>query len=166
MSTPALQQQPGQKTEISLSYDAFGRLVLERPGAERLVGVAPVRCFPFSAPGGPVSFCDENGREVYCLAALEDLPADTRKALENDLARRELMPLIRKILDVTPPPEPTTWRVETDRGERQFVLSSDDDVRRVGTDGALIADEHGLRFLIRDMRSLDSQSRKILERYL
>jgi hypothetical protein len=152
--------------QIQLDYDPFGRLVVSLPGGERVVGVVPVRCFPFSAPAEHISLCDEHGREVYCLAHLDALPAETRARLEQDLSRRELLPLIQRIRSVSPGAEPTTWHVDTDRGETCFTLPSEDNIRRLATHGALIADSHGVRYRILDSRRLDPHSRKILSQYL
>ena len=151
---------------LSLEYDSFGRLVLLTPAGERHAGVFPVRAFPFSAPVSCVSFCDEQGHEVYFLPELASLPAKTRELLEADLARRELIPVIRRIVSASPGAEPTEWHVETDRGEAHFTLNSEDNIRRMGAGGALITDSHGIRFRIEDLQALDPHSRRILRRYL
>ena len=52
------------------------------------------------------------------------------------------------------------------RGETQFVLKVDEDIRRVGEASLLIADNHGINFLVRDMFRIDKHSRKILDRFL
>lgn len=155
-----------QSPPIDLAYDPFGRLVLTTPAGERFSGVMPVRAFPFSAHDECISFCDDHGHEVYFLPALADLPGAVRTLLEADLARREFIPVIRQIYSVSPGAEPTRWHVLTDRGEARFVLNSEDSIRRMGTDGALIADSHGVRFRIDDSRALDPHSRRILRRYL
>lgn len=153
-------------SSISLDYDPFGRLVLSTPEGERHVGVYPVRAFPFSAPETCVAFCDEQGHEVYFLPELAGLDAKTRELLAADLARREFIPVIRRIVSVSPGAEPTEWHVETDRGEARFTLVSEDSIRRMGASGALITDSHGIRFRIDDSRALDPHSNRILRRYL
>jgi hypothetical protein len=153
-------------TAIALEYDAFGRLVLTTPTGEKRVGVAPVRAFPFSAPSECISFCDENGREIYFLAEKKVLPAPVRDLLENDLAKREFIPVIRKIYSVSAGAEPTDWHVLTDRGETRFVLNNEDNIRRMGANGALVTDSHGVRFRIHDANDLDAHSLRILRRYL
>jgi hypothetical protein len=76
------------------------------------------------------------------------------------------MPQVRRILEVRGAVEPTEWEVETDRGPARFVLNSEDDVRRLGEDRALILDAHGIRYLIPSLSALDGRSRRLLERYL
>lgn len=151
---------------LELDYDPFGRLVLTMPSGEKHAGVVPVRAFPFAAPTAWISFCDDQGREVYCLNDLSELTAAVRQTLEADLARREFVPVIRKIFSVSPGAEPTTWYVATDRGETRFELTSEDSIRRMGNSGALVVDSYGIRYRIPDLEGLDPASRKILRRYL
>jgi hypothetical protein len=151
---------------IALEYDPFGRLVLTTAARERHAGVVPVRGFPFSAPSTCISFCDESGGEVFFLPDLGQLDLPMRDLLEADLARREFIPVIRSIYSVSSGAEPTDWHVLTDRGETRFVLNNEDNIRRMGPRGALIADSHGIRFRIEDTRTLDAHSRRILRRYL
>ena len=86
--------------------------------------------------------------------------------MERDLARREFVPLIRRILSVPADTEPTQWEVETDRGTTHFMLNTSDDVRRLSADRALVIDSQGVRYLVDDLSQLDATSRRILERYL
>ena len=151
---------------LNLAYDAFGRLVLSLPAGERFCGVVPVRGFPFSAPGTCISFCDEHGHEVFFLTDLALLAPSVRQLLEADLARREFIPVIRNIYSVSAGAEPTDWHVLTDRGETRFVLNNEDNIRRMGSRGALITDSHGIRFRIENTAALDAHSRRVLRRYL
>lgn len=151
---------------IRLSRDAFGHLVLALPSGQVHAGVVPVRSFPFTAPREWISFCDDHGREVYCLPHLNLLAAETRAALEADLARREFIPVIRRIHSVSPGADPTDWHVSTDRGETRFTLNSEDQIRRMGPNAALITDSHGIRYLLADLTALDVGSRRLLRRYL
>jgi hypothetical protein len=150
---------------IRLAHDAFGRLVLTLPSGEVHAGVSPVRAFPFSAPTQWISLCDERGHEVLCLAELAALEPEARATLEAELARRELVPVIRRIHAVVEGGGSSEWHVATDRGDTRFELTSEDSVRRMG-DGALIIDAHGIRYRILDARALDSHSRKILRTYM
>ena len=97
---------------------------------------------------------------------LSTLEPAAREALESDLARREFVPQVRRILSVPADTEPTEWEVETDRGRTRFLLNSGDDVRRLGPHRALIVDAQGIRYLIDDTRALDGFSRRIVDRYL
>jgi hypothetical protein len=47
------------------------------------------------------------------------------------------------------------------------VLRGDEDIRRIGKDNALlIADVHGIQYLVRDQFALDTASKKILDRFM
>jgi len=77
------------------------------------------------------------------------------------------MPVISEIVGVTSFSTPCTWTVFTDRGATEFVLRGDEDIRRIGTDGCLlIADSHGIQYLVRDQFALNNHSKKILDRFL
>ena len=151
---------------FALHHDAWGRLVLTDAGGQQHVGVTPVRSFPLSDPEHWISICDGSGRELACVESLPDLPPDTRRVLEDDLARREFVPVIRRVLGVSSYLEPAEWDVDTDRGRTQFVLKSEDDVRRLSLHSAMIFDSQGIRYLVPDTRVLDSVSRRAVERYL
>jgi hypothetical protein len=151
---------------IALAYDPFGRLVLTTPAGETHTGVFPVRGFPFSAPASCISFCDESGHEVFFLPDLAQLERPARELLEADLARREFVPVVREIYSVSAGAEPTDWHILTDRGETRFTLNNEDNIRRMGTHGALVTASHGVRFRIDDTRALDPHSRRLLRRYL
>jgi len=150
----------------TLALDAFGRLVLDMPGSGPLVGVVPVRCFPFSAPTQRITLCDPHGAEVACIEDLSRLPTPLRLLVEDELARREFLPVITRILEVSPGGEPSAWHVVTDRGRTRFVLASEDHVRRLGAEGLLITASDGVRFRVVDHKALDARSRKVLSRYL
>jgi len=75
--------------------------------------------------------------------------------------------VIARIVAVSSFSTPCTWTVSTDRGECEFVLRGDEDIRRVGTDNTLlIADAHGIQYLVPDQLALDAHSKKILDRFL
>lgn len=157
---------PAPTGRVALETDAFGRLVLTSPDGERFVGVVPVRCFPYREPNGLVSFLDEKGREVFCVESWEGLDPALARRLAQEFERRELLPTITRVRSVSDTAEPTLWQVDTDRGPVGFTLPSEDNIRRLGEHGALIADVHGVRYRIVDLRALDAFSRKLLNRYL
>jgi Domain of unknown function (DUF1854) len=76
------------------------------------------------------------------------------------------MPEIRRLKNVSSFATPSTWTVETDRGETSFVLKGEEDIRRLAPGVLLVADSHGVQFLIRGLSSMDRHSRKLLDRFL
>jgi hypothetical protein len=153
-------------TPFALHSDAWGRLVLTDADGRQHIGVEPVRAFPISDPRHGLALLDAEGRELAWIDRLDDLATPVRRVLEEDLARREFLPVICRILRVSAPVEPSEWEVETDRGMTAFVLNSEDDVRSLSDHRALIYDARGIRYLIPDLRRLDATSRRLLERYL
>jgi hypothetical protein len=156
----------GQPRAFSLEHDAWGQLVFVDETGERHVGAEPVRGFPISDPDRWISICDAEGRELIVIEDASSLAPEVRAVLEQDLARREFVPVIRRLLNVPPDAEPTVWEVETDRGPTWLVLNNPDDVRRLGMHRALVIDAQGIRYLIDDIRQLDTASRRIVDRYL
>jgi hypothetical protein len=156
----------GRLARVSFSYDSLGRLVFRDAEGREHVDVTPVRGFPISEPDFGVSICDSAGHELLWIERLTDLPAEPRERLRTDLARREFMPVLQRIMRISTNAEPCEWEVETDRGRTSFVLRSDEHVRRLDDRRAMVTDAHGVSYLIPDLTSLDVASRRYLERYL
>jgi hypothetical protein len=150
--------------DFTLQRDAWGQIVLTDAAGERYVGVTPVRAFPISDAGRWISICDAQGHEIVSLEKLGDAPPEVRAMLEEELARREFIPRILKIFSATKK-EPSQWEVQTDRGPSTFQINSEDDVRRLEPHQASILDSHGVRYLIPDVRRLDTASRRILDHF-
>ena len=153
-------------TTFTLRRDAFGKLVLTNTEGEEFVGVTPVRSFPVQAPSRGISLVREGGKEVAWIDDLEQVPPEVRSLVTEELDGREFMPEILAIKGVSSFATPSTWTVKTDRGDTDFVLKGEEDIRRLGAYSLLVADSHGIHFLIRDMFAIDKNSRKILDRFL
>ena len=153
-------------TQFELRRDSFGKLVLTAPDGQVHEGVAPVRAFPIQAPDQGISLVLHDGQEVAWIDDLADLPPAIRGLVQDELEGREFMPEILHIVRVSSYATPCTWQVRTDRGDTEFVLKGEEDIRRIGAASLLVADNHGIHFLIRDMFTIDRHSRKILDRFL
>ena len=153
-------------TTFTLHRDPFGKLVMTDADGQVFEGVAPVRAFPIQSPDEGISLVLGDGKEVAWIDRLDALPAPTRSLLQEELEGREFMPEIARVKSVSSFATPCTWYVDTDRGETQFVLKGEEDIRRIGATSLLIADNHGIHFLIRDMFNIDKTTRKILDRFL
>ena len=152
--------------DFQLHRDTFGRLTLIDSEGTAHAGVTTVRAFPISSPEDGIAIVDPYGHELAWIERVDDLPAELRALVEGELASREFMPIISRIVDVSGNATPNTWKVVTNHGDTQFVLKGEEDIRRLGIQGLLIADSHGIHFLIRDRYALDAHSRKILDRFL
>lgn len=149
-----------------LDRNAYGRLVFTDQSGLMQEGVVPVRSFPITDPDQSIALVDSHGHELAWIDHLTDLPEDYRTLIESELANREFMPEIMRLLKVSSFITPNTWQVETDCGEVAFVLKGEEDIRRLTTSSLMITDNHGIHFLIRDRLALDRHSRKLLDHFL
>ncbi|MDH4425411.1 MAG: DUF1854 domain-containing protein [Acidovorax sp.] len=167
MSTATLTPSPRHPVAVQLVRNAHGRLVLVLADGSRHEGVTPVRAFPIAAPAEGLSLVGQDGHELLWLDHLDQLSADARQLVEEELQVREFVPTIEKIVAVSSFSTPSTWDVETDRGPARLVLKAEEDIRRLGgRTRLLIAGGDGVQFRIADTTALDRQSRRILERFL
>lgn len=151
---------------FTLSRNPYGKLLMTAADGQVTEGVAPVRAFPIQSPDEGISLVQGDGKEVAWIEHLNDLPPASRALLIEELEGREFMPEIARVKSVSSFATPCTWFVDTDRGETQFVLKGEEDIRRIGAASLLISDSHGIQFLIRDMFTIDKHTRKILDRFL
>lgn len=157
-------------SDYQLIRNTFGQLVLTTPAGVVYADVVPVRAFALSAPDEGIALVDRHGRELWWLTSLAECVPSVRLLIEETLAERGFMPEILAIHKVSTYATPSRWQVETDRGPTTLTLKSEDDIRRLKFDGQpnglLIADSHGLQFLIRDRTQLDRTSQHFLSRFL
>ena len=154
------------QTSFTLSRNDSGRLVWTGADAQTCAGVVPVRAFPISAAEEGLSLVDADGHELAWIDRLEQLPAGQQELVRQGLQEREFMPEIKRLKGVSGFATPSTWNVETDRGDFELVLKGEEDIRRLTAGTLLVADCHGVQFLIRDLFALDRQSKKLLDRFL
>ena len=154
------------KPDYQLRRDTFGRLLFIGNDGETHTGVVPVRAFPIASPHQGIALVDPHGHELAWIEHLSDLPEDLRTLVDAELASREFMPVISRIVSVSSYATPSTWHVKTDHGDTDLVLKGEEDIRRLALPALLIADSDGIHYLIRDRNALDRQSRKILDRFL
>ena len=153
---------------FAIARNPMGRLVCTLPDGSEHTGVTPVRAFPIGAPDEGLSLVSAEGREIVWVDRLSHLPAAQRVLIEEDLAAREFMPAIRRILGVSTFSTPSTWQLDTDRGPAELVLKAEEDIRRLpGAQAALlITSGHGIVFKVPDLRAMDRHSRRLIERFL
>jgi hypothetical protein len=144
----------------------WGQLVLELPGGIVHAGVEPVRCFPLSDPDRTIAIVDAEGRELVNLPSLDVLNAAAADLVRRELAERDFTPTILRIVSTSSPSPPCRWDVETDRGTTAFQLESEDDVRKLGNSGAVIADANGIRYLVPEIHKLDAYSQRTIRRLI
>lgn len=153
-------------SDFLLSRNSFGRLVLRTADGETHEGVVAVRAFPLATPDEGISLVGADGHELAWVERLDELPEHLRQLVREELAQREFVPVIERLLAVSTFATPSQWRVHTDRGLTQFTLRGEEDIRRFGQARLLIGDSHGMQYLIPDLYALDAHSRALLDRFL
>lgn len=157
---------------VGLEQDRFGQLVLVDAAGRRHAGVHPVRAFPLSAAvqsageEALISLLGRDGHELLWIERFDQLDAASRALLKAELASRQFMPRILRLLDVSSFSTPSNWQVETDRGATQLELKSEDHIRRLPDGRLLIAGGDGVSYLVDNLVALDRHSRRLLERFL
>ncbi|MBL9130286.1 MAG: DUF1854 domain-containing protein [Verrucomicrobiaceae bacterium] len=140
-------------------------LTLSDADGVRHENVRPVRLFPLTDPVHWITLVGENGRELACIEDLSTLDDEQRDILTAALAKREFVPVIQRIVNITRATDGHDWHVETDRGKTTFRLETDESIQSLGGTRLVIIDKAGTRFLIPDAAALDRDSRRRLERY-
>ena len=148
-----------------LERDTLGHLVFTDAKGERHIGVYPVRAFPITAPAAGIGMMNQSGREVCWYPDVALIPKAELNLIEKELAAREFMPVIQRIIKVSTFATPSIWDIETDRGPTRIRLKGEEDIRRIAGNTLLIADSNGLQFLIQDATQLDKTSKKLLDRF-
>lgn len=151
---------------FTLVRNSSGQLVFTSSDGKAHIGAYPVRAFPISAPDNGLSLFTSDGHELAWLPNLEAIPTDIRLLIDEELAQREFMPEIKRIKDVSSFATPSTWFIETDRGDTELVLKAEDHIRRLANNSLLIADSNSVYYLVHNIDRLDKHSRKLLDRFL
>ena len=155
-----------QSDRFDLRCNAAGQWIYTAADGTIHEGVHVVRAFPISDPECGMSIVSDDGRELLWLPSLADLSEDQRQQVNHALSSREFMPEIERIVEVSTFVTPSVWQVRTDRGMTSFTLKGEEDIRRLSGNTLLIADGHGIHYLIRDIGALDKHSRRLLDRFL
>lgn len=163
--TDAIRSKDGTWT-FELSRDAWQHLVLTDGSGRCYSGCTVVPLFPVSTPKEWISILACDGDELVCLRDLDSIRTEDRELVEQELAFREFVPQILRVLWVSGTQEPCEWEVETNFGRTKFVLNSEEDVRRVSAWTVHFVDASGGRFRVEDVRTLDSRSRAYVEWYV
>ena len=153
--------------QIQLSREPKQTLQLTIQGELSHSKIRIVRAFPLSHPDGYVAFLDEKDEEIGMVKDPRELDPQSRKIVEEELDRRYLASVIKKIRSKRTEFGTTYWDVDTDRGRRDFVIQGiQDNVIWLGERRLLLVDVDGNRFEIPDYLFLDKKSMALLEEVL
>ena len=132
---------------------------------EPLADARLARYFPWSLPDAYISIRDKGGKEVVMLRTLDELDADSREVVEQELTDKIFNPKILQVLQVKREFGLSSMSAITDRGEVFFQFHGRDDVRLLSPTRALFRDADGNVYELPDLAALDAASRKHLEHY-
>lgn len=149
-----------------LQRDPLGHWVWTDAQGHRHEFVTVVRAYPVTAPELGAGVMDAEGHELVWFDRLDAVPEDLQACLREALQEREFLPEIRRLKEVSSFSTPSTWTVDTDRGETRFMLKGEEDIRRLTGQVLLVNDADGVQYLIRDLAAMDRQSRKLLDRFM
>ena len=144
---------------FSLSFNPLGELVVRLADDSLHTKAVVVRAFPIAEPDHSISILGAEGKELVWIHDLSTVSPANKQAIDRALQMREFMPEILRLDSVNSFSTPSTWRVQTSRGPTAFVL-------KLSTNTLIVADAHGVQFLIRDLPALDRHTRKLLDRFL
>ncbi len=150
--------------KLNIERREDGRLWIEHEGKK-----IPLRvryCFPWSDPGRYVSLCDEKENEIILVRNLKDLVPEDRELIESALAKTRFVLEIESVQSTAEEFEIRAWHVQTRQGPRKFQTPRDDWPYRLADGGLLIRDVAGDLYFIRDPRTLDAGSQRILAPFI
>ena len=152
---------------MMLTRNSHGRLCLTLTDGTVHEGLTPVRAFPIAAPEEAISLVGRDGKEVFWIDHLREMPEGVRQLLAEDFAVREFVPEVLCIEAIDAISVPSVWTVMTDKGSAQLGLKAEEDIRKLqGRHHLLITSRDGVQYRITDARKLDKQSQKYLELFL
>lgn len=120
---------------------------------------------PVTGMGREISILGADKKEVALLKSLDSLDPHSREIAAQELRLRYLAPVIRRVIRTRSHFGSRYWIVETDHGQRQFLIKEPHrSVLWVTPDQLLIRDTLGNRYRIESLRALDDVSRGHIER--
>jgi hypothetical protein len=149
---------------LRLFYEPKDRLRLTVEGDKSYLAVRPAWAAPLSHPNRFLSLLNSKGEEIAMVEEPSDLDEHSLAAVTTELERRYLTSTIRSIVEARSDFGATYWRVQTKRGERDFVTQSlQENAQWLGERHLLLIDVDGNRFEIPDIGELDASSQKFIE---
>ena len=141
------------------------RLTIE--GDRSYLKVRVVCAAPLSQPDRYICFLDEKN-EVICT--VEDpivLDGASQHVIKEEIEQRYMTAIIKRVDSLKSEFGVSYWEVETDRGNREFVVRNVSENAQWITDRRLLLlDVDGNRFEISNLEGLDKKSRTLIQMVL
>lgn len=158
--------QPASNSGITYWADAEGRICATLADGTVAGNLIPLSLFPLSDGSKNIVLLDKDQNEIGFIGDLQLLDPNLAHCITVALLRNRFILKLLKIHKVSSLRPPAEWSVFTDRGESSFILPSEEALRRLPDDCALIQDSQGLRYLVQGISRLDGFSRKTIEYYI
>lgn len=136
-------------------------------GDRSYIRVKVVRAAPLSHPHQYISLLDSQDEEICMIDDLKQLDEATRSIINEELDRRYLTSTVQRVNSVRNEFGTSYWEVETNRGQREFVVQNvAENARWLGDHRLLLIDVDGNRFEIPRLDLLDKKSLALVEQVL
>ena len=146
-------------------HGATLRLTIEDDRSFPKVGI--LRAFPLSDRNRFLSVRDSAENEIGLIVNPDELGAELRKLVEEDLQRRYLVPAVKRVVSAKERFGTVEWVVETDRGLCRFTSQNlRENVQRPAPGRIILNDVDGNRYDIRNVDELSRESQELLFRHL
>ena len=130
---------------------------------EKFYSLQPRRLFPVSGLTRYITLLDENGVEVAVIRNVDDLMDESREVIKECLEEYYLIPKIIHLLQTSEKYGLLNWKVETDRGIKEFdIKNRHHDIKTFYDGRVLVRDSDDNRYEIPDYTKLDKKSLKLL----
>jgi hypothetical protein len=141
-------------------------LILRSPQLGEARGVAVRPCFPVTKSDRFLFFTGAEDEPIGLLADPGALSDESRRALHEELAKQQFLPVITQVKSVSSDFAVPIWDVLTDHGPRRLQLRSSHDVHRMEGGRIYVRDAEGNGYVIPDYTLLDPVSRDLLEYHM
>jgi hypothetical protein len=148
-----------------LWHEADGSICARLGDGRIAKNLVPLSLFPLSEDHKNIILL-EGGEEVFFIEDTTQLEKGLANAIRVALLRNRFILKLLKIKKISGLRTPSEWEVLTDRGHASMVFSSEEAIRRLPDDGALIQDSQGIRYLVSGIGKMDAFSRKVIEYYI
>ena len=141
------------------------RLTIE--GDRSYLKVRVVCAAPLSQPDRYICLLDEKNEVICTVEDPIDLEAVSQRMVKEEIEHRYMTAIIKRIDSLRSEFGVSYWEVQTDRGDREFVVRNVSENAQWITDRRLLLlDVDGNRFEISNLEVLDKKSRGLIEMVL
>ena len=125
------------------------------------------RAFPFTRPAQYIGLRDAAETDIGLIVEPSEFDVETREIIRAELSRRYFTPRVKKVISVREEHGTVTFRVETDRGERRFVVRHlRDHAYSLGAARVLVTDTEGNKYEFPDITQFGARTYEVLAKVM